>query len=147
MLEAAADVHVYRPSHTATLEVTGNSTPQECAFTSVGDQTRGMHYRLTELPLLLLTTFDEARAWVRTLEHFETVQRGMNGARVVTLNQLERIAVARLIAANRGVPRPRALELASNLQRGVVAVQWLEAHREVLGISTLEARVAALESR
>jgi hypothetical protein len=104
-----------------------------------------MNYRLNELSQLLLCSFDEARAWVRTLERFEPVTRDGRGARLVTSAQLERIAVARFVAANRPISRGAALNFVLKLDATHSAIQWLETSREVLGVTALEARVARFE--
>ena len=106
-----------------------------------------MTYRLSELPLLLGCTFDEARAWVRALETREVVDRDARGARLVTPEQLERIAFARVIASNRAVSRVEAFRLVARLDAAFDALRWLEVSREVLGVAGLEARIAALESK
>ena len=105
-----------------------------------------MNYRLTELPLLLTCSFDEARAWVRALEQLEPVQRDAKGARTVTSSQLERIAVARLVAANRQISRGDALDFVAQLNATQDAIAYLESSRKSLGIMALEARVARIEA-
>lgn len=106
-----------------------------------------MTYRLSELPLLLGCTFDEARAWVRALETFEAVNRDARGARLVMPVQLERIAAARVIASNRQVSRAEAFRFVARLDAALECLRWLEVGREVLGVAALELRVAALESK
>ena len=105
-----------------------------------------MNYRLTELPLLLTCSFDEARAWVRALEQLEPVERDAKGARTVTPSQLERIAVARLVAANRQMSRGNALDFVAQLNLTRDAIAYLESSRTSLGIMALEARVASIEA-
>lgn len=104
-----------------------------------------MTYRLSELPLLLGCTFEEARAWVRALETGETVERDARRARLVTPAQLERIAAARMIASNRKVSRVAALHFVARLDAAFEALRWLEVSRGMLGVTALEARIAALE--
>lgn len=104
-------------------------------------------YRISDLPLLLGCTFDEGRAWVRALETCETVGRDTRDARLVTPAQVERIAAARVIASSRTLSRVEAIGFVVRLDAALDALQWLETGREVLGLDTLEARVAALERR
>ena len=84
---------------------------------------------------------------MRILEAFETVGRDARGARLVTPPQLERIAVARVIASTRGVSRVQAIRMVVQLNQALDALHWLNLHRDALGIATLEARVTALEQR
>ena len=121
--------------------------PLERRSTSVGEQARGVNHRLIELSLLLICPFDEARAWVRALEHLEPVTRDARGARTITTAQLERIAVARLVTANRGVSRVQALRFVARLGAAHDALAWLDSSRAVLGSTALEARVALLEAK
>ncbi len=121
--------------------------PLEQRCTSVGDQARGVNHRLIELSLLLICPFDEARAWVRALEHLEPVTRDARGARTVTTAQLERIAVARLVAANRHISRVQALKFVAQLGAAHDALTWLNSSRAILGLTALEARVALLEAK
>ena len=104
-----------------------------------------MNHRLIELSLLLVCPFDEARAWVRALERLESVARDARGARTVTSDQLERIAVARLVAANRRISRGQALSFVRQLEPAHDALKWLDSSRTALGLTALEARVASLE--
>jgi hypothetical protein len=104
-----------------------------------------MTYRLSELSVLLGCSFNDARAWVRALETFEPAARDARCARLVTLAQLERIAAARLIASTRDLSRVEAIKFVGQLDRALETLQWLDASREVLGITVLEARVIALE--
>lgn len=106
-----------------------------------------MNHRLIELSLLLICPFDEARAWVRALERLEPMMRDARGARTVTTAQLERIGVARLVAANRQVSRVQALKFVSRLGAAHDALAWLDSSRAVLGLTALEARVALLEAK
>ena len=106
-----------------------------------------MNHRLIELSLLLICPFDEARAWVRALERLESVARDARGARTVTSDQLERIAVARLVAANRRISRGQALAFVARLEATHQALAWLDSSRAVLGLTALEARVALLEAQ
>ena len=98
-----------------------------------------MNHRLIELSLLLVCPFDEARAWVRALERLESVARDARGARTVTSDQLERIAVARLVAANRRILRGQSLAFVRQLEPAHDALKWLDSSRTVLGIKNLEA--------
>jgi hypothetical protein len=115
--------------------------------TTVDGETRGMKYALTELALLLACPFDEVRAWVRTLEMFEPVERDARGARRVTAVQLERIATARIISANRQLSRVRSLAVVIQLESASDALGYLESSRVRLGVTELEVRVSALEAR
>jgi hypothetical protein len=104
-----------------------------------------MTYKLSELPLLLGCTFAEARAWVRTLEIFESIKRDFRGARLVSPNQLERIAAARVIASNRGVSRVKAIKFVARLDQALETLHKLDVIREALGVTALETRIIALE--
>jgi hypothetical protein len=97
--------------------------------------------------LLLGCGFNDARAWVRALETFEPVARDARCARLVTLAQLERIAAARLIASTRDLSRIEAIKFVGQLDRALETLQWLDASREVMGVTALEARVTVLEKK
>jgi hypothetical protein len=104
-----------------------------------------MTYTLSELPLLLGCTFAEARAWVRTLEIFESIERDFRGARLVSPDQLERIAAARVIASNRGISKVEAIKFVAHLDQALDTLQQLNVIRKALGVTALEARVTVLE--
>jgi hypothetical protein len=113
---------------------------------TVGKQARGVNYTLNQLALLLVCPFDEARAWVRALELKQPILRDARGARTVTAVQLETIALARVVAAERGLSKPTALKAVGQLGRAQDALGLLEANRVSLGVVALERRVAALEA-
>jgi hypothetical protein len=106
-----------------------------------------MTYKLSELPLLLGCTFAEARAWVRTLETFESIERDFRGARLVSPDQLERIVAARVIASNRRISRVKAIKLIAHLDQALETLHQLHVVREALGVTALEARVTVLEKK
>jgi hypothetical protein len=106
-----------------------------------------MTYKLSELSLLLGCTFAEARAWVRTLELFEAVERDFRDARLVSPDQLERIVAARVIASNRGISRVEATKFVAHLEQAFEALHQLDVIREALGVTALEVRFTVLEKK
>jgi hypothetical protein len=74
---------------------------------------RGITYQLSEVALLLGFKLEEARAWVRVLEMFESVIRDERGARCITSTQLEQIVAARVIASTRLEPCVQLLRRAA----------------------------------
>jgi hypothetical protein len=106
-----------------------------------------MPLSLSELARALLCNLDELRAWVRTLEQFETVERDARGKRRLSQVQTDRIIVARILASSRGWSKRKSLELLLQLETSVEANTQLGAVRQALGLDRLETRVLSLEQK
>jgi hypothetical protein len=117
------------------------------AGSSVGDDTWGMTLSLSELARALLCCLDEVRAWVRLLEHFETIERDTRGKRVLSRVQVDRIIAARILASSRGWSKRKSLESLLQLETSVEANAQLGTVRQALGLDRLETRVLSLEQK
>ena len=106
-----------------------------------------MTLNLSELARALLCNLDEVRAWVRTLEHFETVERDARGKRILSQVQVDRIIAARILALSRGWSKRRSLELLLQLETSVEANALFGMVRQALGLDRLERRIQLLEQK
>jgi hypothetical protein len=106
-----------------------------------------MTLSLSELARALLCSLDELRAWVRTLEQFETVERDAHGKRVLSQVQVDRIIAARILASSRAWSKRKSLESLLQLQTSVEGIAQLGAVRQAFGLTQLEKRILSLEQK
>ena len=106
-----------------------------------------MTLSLSELARALLCSLDEVRAWVRTLEHFETIERDARGKRILSQSQVDRIIATRILANSRGWSKRKSLELLLQLETSVEANEQLGTIRQALGLDRLEKRIQSLEQK
>jgi hypothetical protein len=106
-----------------------------------------MTLSLSELARALLCSLDEVRAWVRTLEQVETVERDARGKRILSRVQVDQIIAARILASSRGWSKRKSLESLLQLETSVEANAQLGAVCQALGLNRLEKRIQSLEQK
>jgi hypothetical protein len=106
-----------------------------------------MTLSLSELARALLCSLDEVRAWVRTLEQVETVERDARGKRILSRVQVDQIIAARILASSHGWSKRKSLESLRQLEASIEASEQLSTVRQALGLDRLEQRIQSLEQK